>query len=326
MNVWIRFLSGGLSGETRSLRLAEGASAVVGRSDETDVPLNADVDIAASSRHAQIVASGGSLFLYDLGSTNGTWVAGQKVQQAALPSGTRVVFGRGGPEAEILWAPDAPAPLPPAVAPPPHPATGAKTAPGFAGFTTAPPSSAPAMPAAAKSSSVPITKPRAFAILQPDREPQAAPAPPLTKPQAFQAMPHEPEPQAYEHAQAPAPAAAGDTCGMCGSLLFFICYQCRRTLCGSHYDPATGVCVECAGAAVPPTVAVSPPADTYGEPNDMGLPTRRRAARPPVDDMALPPRRRSGVGGTPTDDALPPRRRAGPPGDDELPPRRRRPQ
>jgi hypothetical protein len=321
MNVWIRFLSGGLVGSTRTLRLHEGGSAQIGRADDNDIALT-DADVAASSHHAQIAVSGGALFLYDLGSTNGTWIAGQKVQQAALPSGTRVTFGRGGPEAEVIWQTEATAAAP-AAAPP-------KTAPGFAGFGGAPPAAAAPPPGtktapgfAGFGGAPPATLP---AAASPDAASQHHAAVHDTKPQAFVAVPALPSPehmpQAYQEA-APQPSAASDTCGMCGSLLFFICYQCRRTLCGSHYEPSTGVCVECAGAP-----AATAPRPAVGAGEDEGLPARRRKPAPVEDDMALPPRRRSGpgAGGPPADDALPPRRRAGPPADDELPPRRRRPQ
>jgi predicted component of type VI protein secretion system len=290
MNVWLRILTGGLAGATKMLSLPEGGTARIGRAEDNDIAFDPAVDVAVSSHHAQILASNGALYLYDLGSTNGTWVDGQQVTQVHVPSGTRVTFGRKGPEVEVIWQPD-----------------------------VAPTQAAPA-PAAAASDHLNKTKPQAF--------------------QALPAMPSpEHAPEAYQQPAAPAPAT--DTCGMCGAVLFFVCFQCRRTLCASHYDPATGVCVQCSGAgagAAPPTAAVPAPAAAYGYApppayapaapageDDMALPPRRRRPPgPPPDDMALPPRRRTGP--PPGDDELPPRRRSGPPpADDELPPRRRRP-
>lgn len=270
MNVWLRFLSGGLAGQTLQLTVPEGGALSIGRADDNNVVLPADIDVAASSHHAQLVAQGGALHLYDQGSTNGTWINGQRVQHAPISNGTRVTFGRGGPEAEIYWQADQPAPPPPAPAPEPAPAPLARPA--------------PEPPGGAK------TAPQAF--------------------QAFAAMPSpEHMPQAYQ--QPPQPVQASDTCGMCGTLLFFICYQCRRTLCGSHYDPATGVCVECAGvqpAAAPPPFG-APPA--YEAPTAYAAPPAFAGPSPSeVDDMPLPPRRRKpGAGGPPPDDELPPRRR-----------------
>lgn len=50
-------------------------------------------DTMLSRRHASIAVAGGSVQLTDLGSTNGTYVNGQRVQQASLRLGDRVTLG-----------------------------------------------------------------------------------------------------------------------------------------------------------------------------------------------------------------------------------------
>lgn len=50
-------------------------------------------DTAASRRHASIAPSQGGLAVTDLGSTNGTFLNGQRIQQALAPSGSVVKFG-----------------------------------------------------------------------------------------------------------------------------------------------------------------------------------------------------------------------------------------
>ncbi len=67
---------------TRPLLLGTAASA--------DVQLT---DRYASARHARIYADGARLVIEDLGSTNGTWVDGVRVQRAYLAPGVRVQLG-----------------------------------------------------------------------------------------------------------------------------------------------------------------------------------------------------------------------------------------
>ena len=56
-----------------------------------------------------------------------------------------------------------------------------------------------------------------------------------------------------------------NACGICGAALgndVFVCYQCRRTLCTSHYEPTTGICGPCAvlrGLGGPPAPPPPPP-------------------------------------------------------------------
>jgi pSer/pThr/pTyr-binding forkhead associated (FHA) protein len=63
---------------------------VVGRSSDLDMVLVEDM---VSRRHARIAYSGDTITIEDLGSTNGTFVNGEKVKKARLKEGDRVLIG-----------------------------------------------------------------------------------------------------------------------------------------------------------------------------------------------------------------------------------------
>jgi DNA-binding NtrC family response regulator/pSer/pThr/pTyr-binding forkhead associated (FHA) protein len=77
----------------------------VGKRGAADVAVD---DPFVSARHARIEARDGSWQLVDLGSTNGTFLGGARVQRTELPIGVPVTLG----EAELM--------LEPLTAPPPH--------------------------------------------------------------------------------------------------------------------------------------------------------------------------------------------------------------
>ncbi len=63
---------------------------VIGRSSELDMVLVEDM---VSRKHAKITWQGGKPVIEDLGSTNGTFVNGEKVKQQKLKEGDRVLIG-----------------------------------------------------------------------------------------------------------------------------------------------------------------------------------------------------------------------------------------
>jgi len=84
----LRFISGKYQGG--EYPLSEGQEIVIGRSSELDMVL---VEEMVSRKHARIALTDGTISIEDLGSTNGTFVNGEKVQQGTLREGDRVLIG-----------------------------------------------------------------------------------------------------------------------------------------------------------------------------------------------------------------------------------------
>lgn len=84
----IRFLSGKLQGQEYALP-GEG-DLVIGRASGLDLVLLEDM---VSRRHAELTVRRSGLVICDLGSTNGTFVNGEKVSKARLREGDRVLIG-----------------------------------------------------------------------------------------------------------------------------------------------------------------------------------------------------------------------------------------
>ena len=84
----LRFISGKYQGGEYAL--AEGQEIVIGRSSELDMVL---VEEMVSRKHARIALADGVISIADLGSTNGTFVNGEKVDEGTLKEGDRVLIG-----------------------------------------------------------------------------------------------------------------------------------------------------------------------------------------------------------------------------------------
>jgi hypothetical protein len=63
---------------------------VIGRSSELDMVLVEDM---VSRQHAKIAANSGQVVIQDLGSTNGTFVNGEKIKKVRLKEGDRILIG-----------------------------------------------------------------------------------------------------------------------------------------------------------------------------------------------------------------------------------------
>jgi len=84
----LRFISGKYQGGEFPLHLNR--EIVVGRSSDLDMVLVEDM---VSRKHAKISAGEGQILIQDLGSTNGTFVNGEKIKKARLKEGDRILIG-----------------------------------------------------------------------------------------------------------------------------------------------------------------------------------------------------------------------------------------
>ncbi|MFY2563709.1 FHA domain-containing protein [Corallococcus terminator] len=84
----LKFISGKYQGGEFPLKAEK--QIVIGRSSELDMVLVEDM---VSRKHAKISFSDGKITIEDLGSTNGTFVNGEKVKQARLKEGDRILIG-----------------------------------------------------------------------------------------------------------------------------------------------------------------------------------------------------------------------------------------
>ncbi|MDC0714470.1 DUF4388 domain-containing protein [Stigmatella sp. ncwal1] len=84
----LKFISGKYQGGEFPLKGDK--QIVIGRSSELDMVLVEDM---VSRKHAKIMIASGAITIEDLGSTNGTFVNGEKVKQARLKEGDRILIG-----------------------------------------------------------------------------------------------------------------------------------------------------------------------------------------------------------------------------------------
>ncbi|ATB27408.1 DUF4388 domain-containing protein [Melittangium boletus] len=85
----LKFISGKYQGGEFPLKAEK--QIVIGRSSELDMVLVEDM---VSRKHARIMVNGtGQISIEDLGSTNGTFVNGEKVKQSTLKEGDRILIG-----------------------------------------------------------------------------------------------------------------------------------------------------------------------------------------------------------------------------------------
>ncbi len=84
----LRFISGKYQGG--EFPLPPQGEIVIGRSSELDMVLVEDM---VSRRHSKITVATDQIFIQDLGSTNGTFVNGEKIKRARLHEGDRILIG-----------------------------------------------------------------------------------------------------------------------------------------------------------------------------------------------------------------------------------------
>ncbi len=84
----LRFISGKYQGG--EYPLLDSGELVIGRSSDLDMVLIEDM---VSRKHAKISLQPGQIYISDLGSTNGTFVNGEKIKRARLKEGDRILIG-----------------------------------------------------------------------------------------------------------------------------------------------------------------------------------------------------------------------------------------
>ncbi len=119
MRVELRITSGARAGQRE---LFEKSVIAIGRHPLSDLRFHPELDPDVSGRHAELRVLGSTVTLHDLGSTNGTFVNGQRVAgQRALFQGDLIAFGGDGPKVEFRMADDTPAADGSSVENPPEP-------------------------------------------------------------------------------------------------------------------------------------------------------------------------------------------------------------
>ena len=99
MPLEIRIMSGARAGQVAHF---DKPVIVIGRHQSSDLRFDAQKDLDVSGRHAEIRFSQGAYWLHDNGSTNGTFVNGEKITGSReLKAGDRILFGTKGPEVEL---------------------------------------------------------------------------------------------------------------------------------------------------------------------------------------------------------------------------------
>src|SRR4051812_40016581 len=83
-----KFISGKYQGG--EFPIPEDGELLIGRAADLDMVLVEDM---VSRKHAKLVAAAGVVTLIDLGSTNGTFVNGEKIRRAELKRNDRVLIG-----------------------------------------------------------------------------------------------------------------------------------------------------------------------------------------------------------------------------------------
>src|ERR1043165_3446241 len=121
MSIELRILSGARAGHTESF---DKSVVAIGRHPLNDLRFDAQKDLDVSTRHAEIrCAVEGKYLLYDLQSTNGTFVNDQRLAgPRELRTGDTVRFGANGPSVGVrVQGQDAPTNVAPAWMAPTHP-------------------------------------------------------------------------------------------------------------------------------------------------------------------------------------------------------------
>lgn len=102
LSVFVDHVAGARRGQHQAL--AAGQRLRFGRHPACEVAFDPARDLDASSRHAELRPSGDRWILVDLGSSNGTFVGGQRVTEVSVTPdrAVEVEFGAGGPRVRLF--------------------------------------------------------------------------------------------------------------------------------------------------------------------------------------------------------------------------------
>lgn len=99
MTIELRVLSGTRAGTREQF---ETSVVTVGRDAMSDMRFDPQTELDVSTKHAELRSANGTWTVHDLGSTNGTFVNGERVADAhRLSDGDVVSFGANGPRVEV---------------------------------------------------------------------------------------------------------------------------------------------------------------------------------------------------------------------------------
>jgi len=100
MSLEIRIMTGARAGQVEHF---DKPVVVVGRNKDCDLRFDVQKDLDVSGRHAEIWFADGTYTLHDPGSTNGTFVNGERIgkEPREVKSGDRIQFGGNGPDVEL---------------------------------------------------------------------------------------------------------------------------------------------------------------------------------------------------------------------------------
>src|ERR1051325_11885507 len=96
-------LSAGMTGRTHELKAEK---TTVGRVEDNSFQI---AEASVSSHHAEVLLRGTDVVIKDLGSTNGTFINGEKIDESVLKPGQTLRFGQGELRLEVEGV-SAPAP------------------------------------------------------------------------------------------------------------------------------------------------------------------------------------------------------------------------
>jgi hypothetical protein len=99
VNIRVRHLTGSRAGEEQNFENAH--EVTIGRSPASMILFDPEKDRVVSGRHAALVHDQNRWLLRDLGSSNGTFVDGNRVTELPLRNGTVVQLGANGPRIQV---------------------------------------------------------------------------------------------------------------------------------------------------------------------------------------------------------------------------------